>query len=379
MKKNTLFCSVLCLLGLSINTNAQNVVSETRAKQTNALTDVTAKTSSNETAGNSDAISCVKRKKDRNAFAGNNKVVNVDQYAGTIDLFETDPTRDPGGRWARIAGTGGIVNFGDGTFNPIGASSKSVFRYVVVAQNSTVDKTDVTIYVGGKYAKGSSTGATEMLTDAAEQGAQMATEVMNETTNGGANAIFCEKKKKPGVAFAGNNKSLRVNPGAGAIDLFAADPTRDPGGIWSYVSHKNGSFNYATGKFDPLGFTSKSVFRYTVVDENGKIDKADVTVHAEYKYKKGDASGSEVVALSEGNMHELKVFPNPAINRIMFKGISESSADISIYSTDGRLAAAYQQHDMSQGLDVSGLPSGTYQLKATSGDDSYVARFVVVH
>jgi hypothetical protein len=116
------------------------------------------------------------------------------------------------------------------------------------------------------------------------------------------------------------------------------------------------------------------------------LDKTPGTGTRYYRIRMADRDGSAayspvrtLIWSSSSDGKTMILYPNPATDRVQFQGLTTPKGDVIIYTTDGRVAAQYPGHDLSQGLDVRGLAGGTYQLKITNGTESYVRRLVVVH
>jgi hypothetical protein len=122
--------------------------------------------------------------------------------------------------------------------------------------------------------------------------------------------------------------------------------------------------HYITHKYEYLdrnaGIGSR-YYRIRMVDRDGRVTYSPVrNLH-----------------LGWDEYGQLSLYPNPATDRVQFMGLSISKADIILYTIDGRVAAQYMNYDPGQGLDVSGLPGGSYRVKIKSGTQSYVLRLVV--
>lgn len=355
----------------------------------------------------------------RNGYAGQSKTLSICENDGIIDLDYLTPGKDNGGVWTRTYGRGGIFNTAAGitTFDVTGATA-SKFNYTVQGENGgAAHIATLTVLVdpipnagsdgqidvcnpstvaialanlitgeqaGGVWTRESGTGG---IFDAA--GGTFVTRGATSSTFKYTVGGSCVS---PASSVATVNMVASPNAGASrALTYYRARPEdinlnslltsgAQSHGKWARVAGSGGIFNAANGTFNTSG-ASSSIFRYTVPAVYGCIAAyADMTIHissstppAANKGLSSRANGS----ISEG-IQELRVYPNPANDHLMLTGIEEKTADITVYATDGRVAASYPNHNLSQGINVSVLPIGTYQLKVTSGASVFISRFVVV-
>jgi hypothetical protein len=71
----------------------------------------------------------------------------------------------------------------------------------------------------------------------------------------------------------------------------------------------------------------------------------------------------------------LKMWPNPASGNVQFD--LQEDASLHLYNPTGQLIRCFETSQGNHVLDVSGLPAGTYFVKAKSNDLYYTGRLVV--
>ncbi|TXF89497.1 T9SS type A sorting domain-containing protein [Neolewinella aurantiaca] len=100
-----------------------------------------------------------------------------------------------------------------------------------------------------------------------------------------------------------------------------------------------------------------------------------------YRLKVTDLDGSfeysRIITLFvDDSNSEISIFPNPAINVLKFKGLSETSATVRVMDALGRTLIV-QTVPTAEGINISRLPNGTYYLEIRTGsNESVVKRFV---
>ena len=76
------------------------------------------------------------------------------------------------------------------------------------------------------------------------------------------------------------------------------------------------------------------------------------------------------------NTHELKVYPNPASEKITIQGLDMTH--IALYSTLGQLMYETRVNSQETSVEVSSYPAGTYIVKVTCGDTTYTQLINIV-
>jgi hypothetical protein len=124
--------------------------------------------------------------------------------------------------------------------------------------------------------------------------------------------------------------------------------------------------------------TEEAVTSYNYTDQQPGIGLRYYRIRT--TAKDANVSYSPVKQIAVGTtINDIKLYPNPATNHVKIISADLKTADISIYAGDGRTVAVYNNHDLSQGIDVNKLRTGTYQVKISNGVISSVQRLVVAH
>ena len=82
----------------------------------------------------------------------------------------------------------------------------------------------------------------------------------------------------------------------------------------------------------------------------------------------------QTVGLSPAFGSKLKIYPNPANDKVYIKGIDSSTFQIQLVSTDGRIWRSWKN---SSTLDVYDIQPGLYFLKISSGENSIVKPLLI--
>ena len=86
---------------------------------------------------------------------------------------------------------------------------------------------------------------------------------------------------------------------------------------------------------------------------------------------------SELVAVDPelpADVNELIMYPNPTSGLVQMK--IESPMKVYVYTMNGQLVKSAQLETGEKTVDLSALPAGLYQLRATSQDDYYSGKLV---
>lgn len=94
-----------------------------------------------------------------------------------------------------------------------------------------------------------------------------------------------------------------------------------------------------------------------------------------------EAEGN-VANVSENNLTNISVYPNPSAERLYFKLVDKQPMNIQIFNLLGlRVLDRAHVSDWQDGIDISNLPNGTYIWKVSSsmGEITKTGKFVVLH
>lgn len=148
-------------------------------------------------------------------------------------------------------------------------------------------------------------------------------------------------------------------------DYFGIERSAD-GKTWVQLAQEraqgNSDIRHDYGYTDAGGGQGAVYYRLRMVDKDGSQSYSAV----------------RRVLLGGGTVGSaIRLYPNPATDRVQFSGQDVSRADLTIYSAEGRVAGWYPDYELGQGLDVSRLSGGTYQLRLTSSQGTQVLKLVV--
>lgn len=91
---------------------------------------------------------------------------------------------------------------------------------------------------------------------------------------------------------------------------------------------------------------------YVAAVNNGKIYKITTTT----------------LGTQENNLTEVKIYPNPASERVFIEGLRYADAKVELISTEGRKVLDEIKLDSENSFDVTGITPGVYYLNIKSGD-----------
>lgn len=91
---------------------------------------------------------------------------------------------------------------------------------------------------------------------------------------------------------------------------------------------------------------------YVAAVNNGKI------------YKITTAS----LGTQENNLNQIRIYPNPAHEKVFVEGLRSADAKVELISTEGKIVMTDVKLDSENSLDVTGITPGVYYLNIKSGD-----------
>lgn len=107
--------------------------------------------------------------------------------------------------------------------------------------------------------------------------------------------------------------------------------------------------------------TGANYYRLRITDKDGAFTYTEV----------------RKLVFGAGGNDDIRLYPNPASGSVKFMAGDMKTADIMIYTTDGRLVISQPAFNLDQNLDISRLPAGNYQVKMISSNKMYVRSLVV--
>ncbi len=167
-----------------------------------------------------------------------------------------------------------------------------------------------------------------------------------------------------------NGIYLDVLPsGKNGLECKWSDFTLEPALSYVLFKRKENAWNWDTIPVAAKNYIDTAIETDTVYEFFVKgITKETAWYSLIKKGKRGEG-----VSVSNYNPNSLKIYPNPAINKVFVEtdGLIET---IKITDLTGKTVLS-QQYQPLQGIDVSGLTSGTYILQATSNNGIITAKF----
>ncbi|MEA3446560.1 MAG: T9SS type A sorting domain-containing protein, partial [Bacteroidota bacterium] len=165
------------------------------------------------------------------------------------------------------------------------------------------------------------------------------------------------------------------------------------GGIFrQFQGYERGSI----AKIDKNGFLDTTVFNEAGFDSSHwSSSKGLVTlikpaknnkyyIGGQFKYFNGQRvssviriNGNQEFSIDNPEVSSLQLFPNPANDKLTINA-STIIDEIEIYNISGCLLQKTKINKTNVSLDVSALPVGNFLLRATSNDEVFVKKFVVL-
>lgn len=102
---------------------------------------------------------------------------------------------------------------------------------------------------------------------------------------------------------------------------------------------------------------------YVAAVNNGKV----------YKIKTSTLSTEET-----GNLNPIRIYPNPASERVFIDGLTDHDTTIDIITTEGRIIMENAKVEHDNGINISWIPAGMYYILVKSGDyKSYSQKLII--
>ena len=130
--------------------------------------------------------------------------------------------------------------------------------------------------------------------------------------------------------------------------------------------HLFGYWSWSNPYFKDEHLASQSKLSYDHLTDEWKLDQKT------YYYYNQTTAYEPVDPIS---IEMLKMWPNPASGNVQFD--LQEDASLHLYNPTGQLIRRFETSQGNHVLDVSGLPAGTYFVKAKSNDLYYTGRLVV--
>jgi len=101
---------------------------------------------------------------------------------------------------------------------------------------------------------------------------------------------------------------------------------------------------------------------YVAAVNNGKIYKVTTTT----------------LGVQDAAFNEVKIYPNPASERVFVEGLKDRSMTAEIVSAEGRKVLEETELDSDSGIDINGIPAGVYYINIKSGNlKSYSQKLII--
>lgn len=155
------------------------------------------------------------------------------------------------------------------------------------------------------------------------------------------------------------NGSLELTDETNSGQNGTAALTMDGGTLPYFISWSTGE--QETTDIDGLAAGDYSI---TVTDDNGCVWTIDFEI-------------SNITGVSSLTSSNLKIYPNPAKNRVLFSGSKTELIDISVFDAAGRMVNRVENHPASTWLSTSSLAPGSYLIQVQEGSDTEFIRLVI--
>jgi len=119
---------------------------------------------------------------------------------------------------------------------------------------------------------------------------------------------------------------------------------------------------YSGNNFSTFGEDSQKNL-YVAAVNNGKIYKITTST----------------LGVQDNNMFNgIRIYPNPAHERIFVDGLKDSQSTAEIISTDGKRVLEETKFDSENSINITGIPAGAYYINIKSGDlRSYTEKIII--
>lgn len=77
---------------------------------------------------------------------------------------------------------------------------------------------------------------------------------------------------------------------------------------------------------------------------------------------------TSTLGTQENNLTQVRIYPNPASERVFIEGLEYADAKVELISTEGRKVLDEIKLDSENSFDITGIPAGVYYLNIKSGD-----------
>jgi glucose/arabinose dehydrogenase len=89
------------------------------------------------------------------------------------------------------------------------------------------------------------------------------------------------------------------------------------------------------------------------------------------------ASGT-LSSLETDNLSQIRIFPNPASEKVYVEGLKDRNISVEIISTEGRIVLESGKVENDGSIDLMGIPAGVYYINLKSGDlRSYSQKLII--
>jgi len=139
------------------------------------------------------------------------------------------------------------------------------------------------------------------------------------------------------------------------FSFIFTNPTITLPGCQQYCDFAQKYFEFLFGDGENVPFT----YEILVTDAGGQF----LIITDEFG-NKAFYQDTPILELQDQALANIKLYPNPATNRLYLAGNSQEITHISIYSISGTMVT--EKSELDSGIDVSSLNSGIYLIKITS-------------
>jgi len=83
-------------------------------------------------------------------------------------------------------------------------------------------------------------------------------------------------------------------------------------------------------------------------------------------------------SLETDNLSQIRIYPNPASEKVFVEGLTDQNISADIISTEGRIVLQSAKVENDGSIDITGIPAGVYYLNLKSGDlRSYSQKLII--
>ncbi|SIQ17555.1 T9SS type A sorting domain-containing protein [Chryseobacterium indoltheticum] len=84
------------------------------------------------------------------------------------------------------------------------------------------------------------------------------------------------------------------------------------------------------------------------------------------------------MGVQDATFSQIRVYPNPASERIFVEGLKDKNSVAEIFSTEGRKVLDETKFDFENSINITGIPAGVYYINIKSGDlKSYSQKIII--